>query len=598
MNFQNNKKNRGFSLLELILAIAIFSLSSFAIATMLIDSNLSTKSNTERIEALLYTKEGIEAARSIRDNNWDTWVALSDGDYGLATTSSSTWAFIGTSDYLDDKYTRVINVTSDPVASTTKEVSVNVSWNLTPVILASTTLKTILTNWTAVDNTPASIPTNGLVSYWSFDGNADDSVSGNNGVLSYGTALAAGTKGLANTAYYFDGVDDMIEVTTTNNIPTTGPRTFVAWIKYNSANTPAWGNIMTIGGGNLCTQSSIFPFGVDTDTNIINYSRHCSYTPNTPLTASGLGNSEWHMLTTGYDGTNFFIYVDGNLLTSTPGSDYSYLKDFIRFGSVHTSIGVYAYKGFIDEVRVYNRAITAGEVLDLYNQDKPASYTITFDGNNSDGGSMSGQTISEGSSANLSTNAYTRTDHTFDSWNTAADGSGTSYADEESYVMGSGDVILYAQWLEVVDACAGTPLIGTVCVDETVYVSSTLRTTPADAPTTYVWSTEQIITLATSTSDGAGNTVTLAGLVGSYPAADYCDELGVYNYNDWYLPAKDELNVLYNNKVAIGGFIMSVAYWSSTEGDNHTAWNQFFGNGGQGAGNKSFTISVRCVRSI
>ena len=148
MSRKNKKINKklGFSLLELILAIAVFSIGSFALATLLIDSNISTKLSTERINALLYAKEGIGAVQSIRNSGW---AALTDGNHGLSHANSS-WSFVSSSDLIDNKYTRVISIANTPganPATSSKTVTSNVSWNLTPVRIASTTITTILTNW-------------------------------------------------------------------------------------------------------------------------------------------------------------------------------------------------------------------------------------------------------------------------------------------------------------------------------------------------------------------------------------------------------------------------------------------------------------------
>jgi prepilin-type N-terminal cleavage/methylation domain-containing protein len=142
-NLKNKKNNLGFSLLELILAVAIFSLSSYAIATMLIDSNISTKQNSERVEAFFYAKEGIEAVRSIRDN---AWADLVDGDHGLVA-STSAWTLDGSSDLVDDKYTRVINILTDEGDSELKKITTTISWDITPVRQASIVLNTYLTSW-------------------------------------------------------------------------------------------------------------------------------------------------------------------------------------------------------------------------------------------------------------------------------------------------------------------------------------------------------------------------------------------------------------------------------------------------------------------
>jgi len=66
-------------------------------------------------------------------------------------------------------------------------------------------------------------------------------------------------------------------------------------------------------------------------------------------------------------------------------------------------------------------------------------------------------------------------------------------------------------------------------------------------------------------------------------------------YSDWYLPSKDELNLLYLNRNLIGGFQNSF-YWSSTECDENSAWLQFFNNGMQFNYVKSGTYHVRAVR--
>jgi len=68
-------------------------------------------------------------------------------------------------------------------------------------------------------------------------------------------------------------------------------------------------------------------------------------------------------------------------------------------------------------------------------------------------------------------------------------------------------------------------------------------------------------------------------------------------HNDWFLPSKDELDKLYTNKVAIGGFAGD-SYWSSSEGGALSAWSQFFLPGHQASIAKYFTFRVRAVRAF
>lgn len=81
-----------------------------------------------------------------------------------------------------------------------------------------------------------------------------------------------------------------------------------------------------------------------------------------------------------------------------------------------------------------------------------------------------------------------------------------------------------------------------------------------------------------------------------HDAAQHCADLSAHGRSDWYLPAQDELNVLYTNRVAIGNFTTN-NYWSSSEHDSNDARNQDFGNGAQGInGSKRDNFRVRCVR--
>jgi hypothetical protein len=90
-------------------------------------------------------------------------------------------------------------------------------------------------------------------------------------------------------------------------------------------------------------------------------------------------------------------------------------------------------------------------------------------------------------------------------------------------------------------------------------------------------------------SQGATATSYAAGLARAYAGG---------GYTDWYLPSKDELNKLYLNKTAIGGFA-NYGYWSSTEYDYGNAWFQYFYNGFQNYGYpKDVTFYVRAIRAF
>jgi len=111
-----------------------------------------------------------------------------------------------------------------------------------------------------------------------------------------------------------------------------------------------------------------------------------------------------------------------------------------------------------------------------------------------------------------------------------------------------------------------------------------------------------VTTSATATAIGTGlaNTNTIISVQGA-TATSYAAGLArAYTgggYSDWYLPSKDELNKLYINRIAIGGFADNY-YWSSTERDHGLAWYQYFNGGGQGDYDKGTTFFVRAIRAF
>jgi hypothetical protein len=104
--------------------------------------------------------------------------------------------------------------------------------------------------------------------------------------------------------------------------------------------------------------------------------------------------------------------------------------------------------------------------------------------------------------------------------------------------------------------------------------------------------------IATAIGTGNANTNTIIENqgAGSY-AAQLCADLVLGGYSDWYLPSKDELNQLYLNKTAVGGFA-NANYWSSSEFSNYFARLQDFHYNFQGANNKALTYHVRAVRAF
>jgi len=243
----------------------------------------------------------------------------------------------------------------------------------------------------------------------------------------------------------------------------------------------------------------------------------------------------------------------------------------------------------------------------LYAQWTANNYTVTFDINDAFAtGAMTPQSIASGSSANLTACAFTKTGWTFAGWATTSDGT-VAYVDEANYTMGTFNVTLYAKWTIILIT---GPAGGKVFYDKGSYSDGWryLEAAPSNQSTLQVWSNvnyEPVGTSAQGTAIGTGqaNTTAIIAQVDHYTsAAKLCDDLEIINittYDDWFLPSKDELALMYTNGI-VGG---SGDYWSSSEYAEYdgnyaddTAWSQD-GSGGWWGRTKDYTASVRAIRA-
>jgi len=154
-----NTTNResGFSVIEVMLAAALFIIFSSGIVTVVLQGFDANRLGDEESIASEYASEGIEAAISIKNQAFTNIVDTAGT--GVIRNGSSVWAFSGANNTFG-KYTRVITVTDvlrdvsgNIVASggsldpNTKKVTSTVSWNVSPTRNDSVVLSTYLTNW-------------------------------------------------------------------------------------------------------------------------------------------------------------------------------------------------------------------------------------------------------------------------------------------------------------------------------------------------------------------------------------------------------------------------------------------------------------------
>lgn len=150
MSINLSQKQRGYSLVEALLALASFAIISTAMLGLIIAGRQSLATSTRHLKALRLAQEGISAVRNMRDTSYSN---LIDGTHGV-TNSTGVWKFSGNSDNTEG-FSRSAQIAT--VDSTTKKIEVTINWQQTAQRTGKLKLTTLLTNWKApVVTTPPS----------------------------------------------------------------------------------------------------------------------------------------------------------------------------------------------------------------------------------------------------------------------------------------------------------------------------------------------------------------------------------------------------------------------------------------------------------
>ena len=388
------------------------------------------------------------------------------------------------------------------------------------------------------------LTTAGLVGHWKLDETsgttaADSSGNGNDGTMNSGLdATSDSGKGAVGNALRFLSNYGAISIPDDATLNPSNQITVSSWIKTTNASTSRMLYKWDGGSNNdyilWKTGAGIPRFEINTSGGSVILS----------ATAVDINDGIWHHITGTYDGSTVSIYVDGVFNNSIAHSGT--LNDGTRpivVGAENTTGATFSVNGQLDDVRIYDRAITDAEVTALYNMGTPI-------------------------------------------------GSSTALPQ-------------------------GCPSVGDICDDGTYYVglspdgSVAMFAAPEDAddpnaPLAYNHdgSGNNLIGV-NSTVTGEANTNTLAttdmGTAAGFQtaeAATYCYNLVTNHADDWYLPARDELLLLYNSGNHLANVSTGAQYWSSSErsGVADQAQTITMSNGNTNNRNKNVNIQVRCVR--
>lgn len=236
----------------------------------------------------------------------------------------------------------------------------------------------------ATAQVPSYVPTNGLVGYWPFNGNAnDESGNGNNGTVN-GATLAADRFGEMDKAFRFDGVDDFIDITSLNN-SSYAPVTYSLWFSANQLVTVDFplGNMVSLIGRDQAGIPNQGNIGIwNNPSNSVNQ-QLAYYTGNTAqLFNFSPELNLWFNLVFVYSSSySMSVYIDGIPVGDVVFDGSGLTADIpFRIGAGAGFDGVstrFNWNGYIDDIGIWNRALTADEVLALYNGCDIASLAVS-----------------------------------------------------------------------------------------------------------------------------------------------------------------------------------------------------------------------------
>lgn len=224
----------------------------------------------------------------------------------------------------------------------------------------------------------AQIPTRGLRGSWSFNGNPND-LSGNNlhGTVN-GALLTHDRFGNSQSAYSFNGTTSSIDIPLSNlfNFSSNDSFSISLWVKTNnigncqglvvkSPSNGAWeyGLYLTVPNCGSSLQQPLAMMGKD--------NLHLMYST-TSL------NSNWHHLVGVYKNKNWYLYVDNVLEATYLNYSVNTASSQISFGKKGTAADSY-FSGSLDDIRIYNAALSLTEIGQLYYESCPKNTIVSFD---------------------------------------------------------------------------------------------------------------------------------------------------------------------------------------------------------------------------
>jgi hypothetical protein len=212
--------------------------------------------------------------------------------------------------------------------------------------------------------TPKYVPDSGLVGWWPFNGNANDvSGNGNNGTVT-GATLISGKNGANNSAYFFNGVSDFITIPDTNLLDFTNAFTISVWVRLDEYSN---GDERVVIGKQRFANATGYQL---TASSAHHSSRYMGAIINNNLSSvvasDSLALNKWEFLSMTYGSGVLKLYRNGILENSVNSSIVLNNSTQPVFFGKEFGNSRY-FKGGLDDIGFWNRALSESEILALYN---------------------------------------------------------------------------------------------------------------------------------------------------------------------------------------------------------------------------------------
>ena len=452
---------------------------------------------------------------------------------------------------------------------------------------------------------PDYVPTEGLVAWYPFNGNAnDESGNGNDGVET--NIVLTTDRFEEDAAFAFNGINSHIRIEHSDELNLLGDFTISIW--FLDTNPPPTSNNHTLiakrdDGGMCCSPEVPWHCALNYQQNGTDYQK--------PLFAAASGGSytfsqadfeiflnEWQHLVLTYSEDTLKMHLDGSNIHSNhvnPANRGSNSDDML-IGMPNREEGAEVMEGKIDDIGIWSRALTEEEILALYNAPAPApgctdptACNFDAEANEDDGSCLSTLELSLQNQIQISSEGelVLTAPETLQNWTWD---NGTS---DSSIPIGSGGTFSIQGVIGVIPEIGSELNEGLIfdidSLNQIVYIAS-----PEEIGTGSEWGCYGTSTGATGQGMGDGLTNTqliLENCSDDNSAAAVASEYG----ENWYLPSFEELNAirtqLHDN--GFGDYSMDNPlsfnwYWSSTECSENPDWaagSMLFSDGFYGACN-------------